>query len=149
MVLRNRIVLSKTKMVGIFAGFGTYYLPVCTIYNDAHLRDLWGPLFDMKSFIFGYSAYGGQFDYNGTPFVSYPFTTMLAVYPFTLVPLSLAGPIFFSLCSALFASALLHVGEGLRSLVLLSPSYIFSLEATRFAPLLASAFVFPCMLPLV
>jgi hypothetical protein len=147
MSLSERILLSV--IVGVMAGLGTYYLPVCTIFNGAHLGDLWGPLVGMKLFASGHSAYGQQFFDTGKPFVSYPFTTMLAVYPFTLVPLKLAGPLFFSLSSMIFSYALLHDGQGWRLLVLLSPAYIFSLESTQFAPLLSSAFIFPCLLPLI
>lgn len=146
MTSMERVIVAT--MVGILAGAGTWFLPVCTIYAGAHLGDLWGPLFGMKLFVSGHAAYGQQFFYNGKPFVSYPFTTMLAVYPLTLVPLKLAGPIFFSLSSTIFAYALLHYGQGWRILVLLTPAYIFSLEAVQFAPLLASALVFPCLLPL-
>ena len=145
MTLKDRILLSV--IVGILAGLETYCLPVSTIYNGAHLGDLWAPLFGIKNFVSGHSAYGGQF-YNDSPVVAYPFTTLLALYPFSLVPLCLAGPLFFSLSSGIFAYALLRDGKAWKVLVLLSPSYIVSLEAMQFSPLLASAFLLPCLLPL-
>lgn len=134
-------------LIGILAGFGTYFLPVSTIYKGAHLGDLCPPLYGIMHFISGSPVYEGHF-FNNAPAIAYPFTTMLALYPFALLPTKLAGPLFFSLSSSLLTYALLFDGKLWKLLVLLSPAYIFSLHSMQFAPLLASALILPPLLPL-
>lgn len=145
MPLKNRVVLSI--LIGILAGIGTYFLPVSTIYNGAHLGDLCPIFYGIKHFIDGTSVYEGHF-FNNAPMTAYPFTTMMSLYPFSFLPIEFVGPVFFSVSSALFAYALLFDGKHWRILVLLSPAYIFSLHSIQFVPLLSSAFVLPFLLPL-
>lgn len=145
MSLKTKFILSS--LIGILAGIGTFYLPVSTIYKGAHLGDLCPPLYGIKHFISGIPAYEGLF-FNNSPVVAYPFTTMLTLYPFALLPTKFAGPLFFSVSSFFFTYALLFDGKLWRLLVLLSPAYIFSLHSMQFTPLLASALVLPFLLPL-
>ena len=145
MPFKNRLILSA--LIGILAGVGTFFLPVSTIYNRAHLGDLCPPLFGIRQFTSGMPAYEGHF-FNSLPVIAYPFTTMLALYPFSFIPIDFIGPLFFSISSAVFSYALLFDGKLWRILVLLSPAYIFSLHSIQFVPLLASALVLPYLLPL-
>lgn len=145
MTTAHRIIVSLS--IGILAGIGVYFLPVSTIYDGAHLGDLLPPLFSMKNFVAGQPVYGGQY-FNNIPITPYPFTMILALYPFSLLPLTLAGPVFFALVSATFAYSLLYDGKPWRLLVLLSPPYILSLYGVQVVPLLCSAYIIPFLLPL-
>lgn len=144
MTTARKIILSLS--IGILAGTGVYLLPVSTLYQGAHLGDLLPPLFSLNNFVAGRPVYGGQY-FNNTPVTPYPFTMILALYPISLLPLFLAGPVFFGIVSAVFACSLLHDGKPWRLLVLLSPPYILSLYGVQIVPLLCSAYFMQFLLP--
>lgn len=144
MATAHKIILSLS--IGILAGTGVYLLPVSTQYLGAHLGDLLPPLFSLNNFVAGRPVYGGQY-FNNTPVTPYPFTMILALYPLSLLPLNLAGPVFFGIVSAVFACSLLYEGKPWRLLVLLSPAYILSLYGVQVVPLLCSAYFIPALLP--
>jgi hypothetical protein len=142
--MKKKILISLA--VGFFAALWTIFLPVSTIYEGARLGDLCTPLFGLRNFMSGHFPFGGQY-FNNCPIPYYPFTTMLAFYPFLFAPLFLIGPLFCLITSTVFSYALLNEGKLWKLFILLSPQYIFSLYSVQFAPLFAAALLLPCLLP--
>jgi hypothetical protein len=144
MSMRKRILYSV--IIGLLATLWSIFLPVSTVFEGAKLGDLCAPLFSLKGFVSGHSAFGGQF-YNNYPVTHYPFTAMMAFYPFLFIPLYCVGPLFCFMTSGVFAYALLEEGKPWKLFILLSPPYVFSLYSMQFAPLISAAFLLPCLLP--
>jgi hypothetical protein len=136
--------------VGLLAGILSVIVPVSVLICDnVRAGDIGAPLLGLQSFLSGHSAYWEIFYYEhgNIPAVLYPFTTMLALYPFTILPLPLIAPCFCALIATIFAYSLLYDNKPWRLLVFFSIPYLTALQSVQFVPLLASAFLLPCLLP--
>lgn len=145
--LAQRILLSIA--VGISAGFLSTVFPGTVPYKGVQVGDLGTSILGLEHFFSSHSAYIEPITYAGLPAVMYPFTTMLFVGPFMVLPLKWIGPIFCGLTSFVFAYALLYDWKPWRLLVLASVPYLSSLQSIQFAPLLTAAYYLPFLLPLV
>lgn len=142
---RRRILLSI--LIGLLAGAVSLAMPKTVVVNGIQIGDIGVPLFGLKNFLHGIFTYE-QYYFENAPATTYPFTTMLALYPFLYVPLSLIAPLFCSLITTVFVYAILHDGKPWRLLILLSAQYITALQSVQFSPLIFSALLIPWLLPL-
>ncbi len=143
---RQRIVVSVA--VGVLAGLLSTLLPGTVPYKGVQVGDLGTSILGLNHLVTNHSAYIKPITYSGLPAVMYPFTTMLFIGPFMLLPLQWIGPVFCGLVSFVFAYALQYDGKPWRLLALASVPYIASLQSVQFAPLMVSAVYLPFLLPL-
>lgn len=145
MTARRRIIIAV--FIGCIAGIFSANMPKTVVFNNVQVGDIWYPILGLKNFLSGQSAYGKLF-YNGDlPAVTYPFTAMMALYPFSFFPLHLIAPIFCAVISSIFAYALMFDGTLWRLWILLSVPFFSALHSVQFVPLMAAAILLPGLLP--
>jgi hypothetical protein len=144
LTVRRRIIIAI--FIGFLAGILSAIMPASVVINRIQVGDIGIPILGLKNFLSGQSAYG-TFFYNDVPAVSYPFTAMLALYPFSFLPLYLIAPIFCMFISSIFAYALMYDGTIWRLWVLLSVPFFSALHSVQFVPLMAAAILLPSLLP--
>lgn len=81
--------------------------------------------------------------------VPYPLPVALFGLPFIGLPGPWAGALFFGLASGLLAYGILRSGEAWRLLVFLTFPYLYALIFAQWSPLVAAAWFFPLLAPLL
>jgi hypothetical protein len=143
--VRRRVLLAVA--VGLAAAITTAALPAPVTWQGAAVGDIGVPLLSMDKWLAGEAPYPVTIT-AGATIPANPFTTMLAMAPFLLVPLALVAPLFMGLSSGLLAYGLLRDDEYWRLLAFLSTPYWFAVYTVQWSPLLSAALLLPGLLVL-
>ena len=147
MHLRAHLPVVLAVAIGLSAAFAAAVMRHPIRLGGVEVGDIGLPLAGIAQFQAGGSPYELRLRGHSHPY--YPFTTMVALWPLTLVPLRLAVPSFVGLCAALLAYAIARRGELWQLLMFLSPAYWASVQSVQWSPALAAALLLPALLPLM
>ena len=132
--------------IGVAAAFAAAVMPHPVRLGGVEVGDIGLPLAGLAQFEAGGSPY--EVRLRGHTPALYPFTTMVALWPLTLVPLRVAVPLFVGISSALLAFSIARVRRWWQLLLFLSPAYWSAVQSVQWSPLLTAAILFPPLLPL-
>ncbi|MBV9493507.1 MAG: hypothetical protein JOZ54_04625 [Acidobacteria bacterium] len=132
--------------IGIAAAVATWWMPHPIRVAGVSLGDIALPLVGMKGFTLGANPYDLRL--HGSAPALYPFTAMILLWPFTLLPLRLAAPAFMGLSSALLGWGVARHGRPWQLLLFLSPSYWSAVYSVQWSPAITAALLLPFLLPL-
>lgn len=112
--------------------------------------DLNLPLCGAQALRLGLPPYGPACPqvYNGLPAATYPLTTLVALIPFSFVPVALGSLLAWSSFNALLALGIYRSRQWWRALVFLTLPFAYDLRWLQFAPLMLSVYFLPALLPL-
>jgi hypothetical protein len=133
-------------LIGVTAAFAAAVMPHPIRLGGVGVGDIGLPLAGIAQFEAGGSPYELRLRGHSHPY--YPFTTMVALWPLTLVPLRLAVPLFVGVSSAALAYAIARKGRPWQLLIFLTPPYWSAVQSVQWSPLLTAAILLPPLLPL-
>jgi hypothetical protein len=142
--LRRRALLVGV-LVGVLAAIAAGLMPHPIRLGGVELGDIGLPLAGLHQFEQGHSPYDVRL--RGSTPALYPFTTLIVLWPLTLLPLSLVVPCFAGLLSACLAYAIMRREEPWRLLMFASPAYLAALHSVQWSPLITASILLPALLP--
>jgi hypothetical protein len=150
-VLFSRFVSARTAafvaiVIGIAAAVAAAVIPHSVRLSGVGLGDIGLPVAGMKLFLQGQTPYGLRL--RGTPAPLYPFTTMVMLWPLTLLPLQWVVSAFLGLSSAALAYGIGRHGARWQFLIFLSPPYWAAIESVQWSPLVTASLLLPALLPI-
>ena len=131
-------------VIGSACALATFVMPHSIRLNRVEIGDIGPPLAGMAIFLRGGSPYDVRIAAGDLS--KYPFTAMLVLAPFLLVPLRLVAPLFCGLSAGLLGYGVLREGRQWRLLLFLSAPFVASLHSVQWAPLLTAALLLPALL---
>jgi hypothetical protein len=144
---RSSLPVVLAVAIGLSAAFAAAAMRHPIRLGGVEVGDIGLPLAGMVQFQAGGSPYELRLRGHAHPY--YPFTTMVALWPLTLVPLRMAVPLFVGLTSAALAYAIARKGEWWQLLMFLSPAYWAAVQSVQWSPALTAALLLPPLLPLM
>lgn len=142
----RRVAVSIALAIGIAAAIAAALIPHAIRFRGTGLGDIGLPVIGIQAFQDGGTPYALRL--RGTPAPLYPFTTMVLLWPLTLLPLPLIVPTFLGLISAALAYGLAREGPPWRLLLFLSPPYWAAVESVQWSPLVTASLLLPALLPI-
>jgi hypothetical protein len=144
--VKHRTAFVISLIVGFAAGIVAYTMPHSIRLNGVGIGDIGLPLVGMEQFLAGRSPYTVHL--RAMPAALYPFTTMMLLAPFLLVPFQFVAAVFCGVSSSVLAYAILREGPLWRLLIFASPCYVSALHSVQWSPLLVAALLLPQLLPI-
>lgn len=132
--------------IGLVAAVAANLMPHPIRLGGVELGDIGLPLAGIKQFEHGGSPYDVRL--GGSTPALYPFTAMVVLWPFSLLPASVVVPLFIGVSSALLAFAIARKGDLWQLLIFLSPSYWSAVYSVQWSSVLTAAILLPPLLPL-
>jgi hypothetical protein len=142
----RRAAVSIALAIGIAAAIAAAIIPHSIRFRGVGLGDIALPAIGMQAFQEGGSPYALRL--RSAPAALYPFTTMILLWPLTLLPRMLIVPTFIGLSSAALAYGLAREGPSWRLLLFLSPPYWAAIESVQWSPLVTASLFLPALLPI-
>jgi hypothetical protein len=138
--------IAVALLIGVAAALAAAVMPHPIRMFGVEMGDIGLPLGGLMQAQAGGSPYDIRLRAH-TPAL-YPFTTMIVLWPLTLVPLRLVVPLFIGASSFALAFAILRNGKPWQLLLFLTPAYWAALLSVQWSPLLTAAILLPPLLPL-
>lgn len=132
--------------IGICAAVVTDMLPQAITIQGVAIGDIGPPLVGLQRALHGDSPY--DILLRSGPLALYPFTTMLVLAPFLLLPITAVAPVFCGVSSSVLSWALLTGGHWWRLMAFLSVPYLMALYSVQWSPLFLAALLLPPLLPI-
>ncbi|HEX3108274.1 MAG TPA: hypothetical protein VHU41_04200 [Thermoanaerobaculia bacterium] len=132
-------------LIGLAAAIVAFLLPHPITMNGIGIGDIGPPIVGMAQFLHGASPY--MVAVRAGRVAAYPFTTMLVLSPFLVVPLRLVATTFCGLVSFALAEAIRRNGAPWQLLLFATPSYVSALHSVQWSPLMTAALLAPALLP--
>ncbi len=142
----RRTAFSIAFAIGIAAAIAAALIPHAIRFRGVGLGDIALPAIGIQAFQEGGTPYALRL--RGAPAPLYPFTTMILLWPLTLLPRTLIVPAFIGLASAALAYGLAREGPLWRLLLFLSPPYWAAIESVQWSPLVTASLLLPALLPI-
>lgn len=143
--------MTRGRSIGLAVAIGAIVAAVTALMphpirlNGIGVGDIGLPLVGFDQWVHGGSPYNVQLRGNATAL--YPFTTMLALSPLTLLGVVFAAPVFNGLTSAGLGYAIARHDRPWRFLVFATPCYWSAIHSVQWSPLLMAALLLPALLP--
>jgi hypothetical protein len=134
-----------SPLIGVIAAIVAFVLPHPITLGGVGIGDIGPPIVGMAQFLHGGSVYAVAV--RAGRLASYPFTTMLVLSPFVLVPVRLVAALFCGVVSLALAEGIRRNGSPWQLLLFATPSYAAALYAVQWSPLLTAALLAPALLP--
>jgi hypothetical protein len=142
----RRTSLTLAILIGIAAAIAGSLVPHAIRLSGVGLGDIGLPIAGIKAFEQGVSPY--EVRLRATASALYPFTTMVLLWPLTVLPLGSIVPAFLGLSSGALAWGIGRHARPWHLLLFLSPQYWSAVESVQWSPLVTAALLLPALLPI-
>ena len=142
----RRTCLTLAILIGVAAAIAGALVPHAIRLGGVGLGDIGLPIAGIKAFEQGVSPY--EVRLRATPSALYPFTTMVLLWPLTVLPIGFIVPAFLGLSSGVLAWGIGRHAQPWHLLLFLSPQYWSAIESVQWSPVVTAALLLPALLPI-
>jgi hypothetical protein len=138
--------LAVAAAVGVGAALLTLAMPASITLDGVPVGDVGLPVIAMQRALDGESPY--DLILASGPAAQYPFTAMVVLAPFLLLPVPLVAPVFCGLSAAVLAWLVTAGGRWWRLMLFVSVPFVAAVHSVQWSPLVAAALLWPPLLAL-